>query len=204
MNEPLMSGSVTVIVAVIATVQIVVLTLVQALIASSKEKRDYARQDAVADRVAAAANQADRAAKLLVKAQAETIARTDEVAKLAADSDLRISDQLRAIDEQGKKIHILVNSDMTAARTNERDQTRLTLIALRRVQALSVKLGMPATDDENKAILDAEARIAELDRILADRHAAQLAVEAEAKTFGTTLQPTSAADAKTAIQKDSQ
>src|SRR6185295_7924739 len=105
--------------------------------------------------------------------------RTDEVARVAAASHEQVQTQLGAISDQAKKIHILVNSDMTAARTNERDQTRLTLIALKRVQALSISLGQDVTDEELTAIQTAEARITELDAILADRHAAQLLSEAQ-------------------------
>lgn len=178
-------------IAIIAGAQLLLLTVVQEILKGRKDRRDaelkrtekqedYARQDAVAARVDAAAKQAADAAKLLVEAQTATIARTDEVARLAAESDQQIRNQLQAIDEQGKQIHILVNSDMTAARTNERDQVRLTLLALKRVQALSLKLGVAIADDELKAIEAAEQRIIELDAILADRHAAQMAVEAEA------------------------
>lgn len=178
-------------IAIIAGAQLLLLTVVQEVLKGRKDRRDaelkrtekqedYARQDAVAARVDAAAKQAADAAKLLVEAQTATIARTDEVARLAAESDQQIRNQLQAIDEQGKQIHILVNSDMTAARTNERDQVRLTLLALKRVQALSLKLGVAIADDELKAIEAAEQRIVELDAILADRHAAQVAIEAEA------------------------
>jgi uncharacterized lipoprotein NlpE involved in copper resistance len=144
--------------AFIAFAQLIALALVTAWITSRKEKRDYARQDEVAERVATAAKQAADAATLLVQAQKDTIARTDEVARLAEASDKRIVDQLTAIDEQGKKIHILVNSDMTAARTNERDSMRLLLVALRQVQATNLKLGIdPApgrrvNDQEDDAI----------------------------------------------------
>ena len=160
------------IVAIVASAQIIILTIVQSWLAARKDTRDYARQDAVAERVAVAARQ-------LVDAQAITIARADEVARVAAISDQQINEKLSAIDEQGKKIHILVNSDMTAARTNERDQTRLTLLALKRVQALSANLGQPIGEDEEKAIKVAEKRIIELDQILADRLEAQRKVELE-------------------------
>ena len=185
--------------AAIAGLQLILLTLVQGFVQSRKERRDsalaietaaaqaalkkkereedYARQDLVAERVAAAARevkavatQAADAAELLLKAQAETVARTDEVARLASEADRRIAEQLTAIDEQGKKIHILVNSDMTAARTAERDSLRALALVLRRLS--------PDAKDE---IVRVEKRITELDQILADRHAAQLRVEEEAR-----------------------
>jgi hypothetical protein len=167
-----------------------------AKIKSDERQEDWARQDQVAERAVDAAKKvADEIAHradLLLQAQKETIARTDEVARMAAVANAQVQSQLTAIDEQGKKIHILVNSDMTAARTNERDQTRLTLLALKRVQMLSENLGLVISDEELKAIDVAEKRITELDRILADRHAAQLAVEEEARRTGTSAAPTPA------------
>jgi hypothetical protein len=190
-----------IVLALIAVAQIVLLAVITAFVASRKEKRDaeraieaakhaaklkseekaedWRRQDEVAERVAVAAKQAADAALLLVQAQKDTIARTDEVARIQAESDKRIGDQLLAIDEQGKKIHILVNSDMTAARTNERNQIVLTVLALRRVQALSRKLGLPVDEEEEESIVVAEKRIEELNVILADRLAAQHKVDAE-------------------------
>jgi hypothetical protein len=190
--------------AAIAVIQVLAVIVLQGIIAARTERRtarikqeekdadatlkkqereeDYARQDLVAARVAVAAQQAADAAQLLVQAQHDTIARTDEVARLAAEAASHINTQLKAIDDQGKKIHILVNSDMTAARTNERDQTKLTLLALIRVQALSANLGIPEDKAAVEAIAAAEARIAELNSILADRLAAQKRVDAEASS----------------------
>jgi hypothetical protein len=151
-----------------------------------EKEEDYARQDLVAKRVADAAkeikdvaNKAADAAALLVQAQKDTIARTDEVARLASESDTRIAEQLHIVIEGNQKIHTLVNSDMTAARTSERDAVKLTLIALRKVQAMSEKLGLPVTQDELEAIATAEGRIMDLDQILADRLAAQHKVDAD-------------------------
>jgi hypothetical protein len=151
-----------------------------------EKEEDYARQDLVAKRVADAAkeikdvaNKAADAAALLVQAQKDTIARTDEVARLASESDTRIAEQLHIVIEGNQKIHTLVNSDMTAARTSERDAVKVTLIALRKVQAMSEKLGLPVTQDELEAIATAEGRIMDLDQILADRLAAQHKVDAD-------------------------
>jgi hypothetical protein len=156
--------------AIILAIQVLALALVQGWISSSKEKRDaenrrkekaedYARQDVVAGRVAEAARQ------------------VAEVARVAKVSDERISAKLDEGLEQGKKIHILVNSDMTAARTSERDQAKVALIALKRVQSLSAKLGLPPDQGEQEAIEAAEGRITELNEILADRLAAQKRVD---------------------------
>jgi hypothetical protein len=187
--------------AIIGAIQILTLTIVQAVIGYFKDQRDaearakekaedYKRQDLVADRVAAVALQAKEAARLVaarvetvatnnMTANADLIARTDLVARLASEANVRVEAQLIAIDEQGRKIHILVNSDMTTARTNERDQTRLTLLALLHVKALSQKLGVPLTPGEEQAIEDAKIRIEELNQLLADRLAAQRRVDDE-------------------------
>ncbi len=174
-------------VAIIAGSQLVLITMVNGFLLARKDRRDaelrrlektedYARQDEVAMKAA-------EAAALLAKTQHALIERADEAARRSEQSRAEVTERLTTLDEQGKKIHILVNSDMTAARTNERDQTRLTLMALRRVQALSSNLGLVADQGENDAIVAAEKRIEELDLILADRHAAQLAVEAEAEAI---------------------
>jgi hypothetical protein len=156
-------------IAIITGAQLLLLTTVQGILTARKDRRyallrrqdkadNYARQDAVAERLALTN-------KLVVESSIIT---------------QRQSSQLATLDATSRKIHILVNSDMTAARTNERDQTRLTLIALKRVQSLSVTQGLTIPQDELDAISTAEQRILELDAILADRHQAQLTVELEA------------------------
>src|SRR5687767_9423964 len=61
--------------------------------------QDYARQDAVADRLLArqnaVASQAAAAAELLLAAQQESIRRTDEVARLAAENAQSTDTQLK-------------------------------------------------------------------------------------------------------------
>jgi len=133
--------------AVIAAVQLIVLALVQAAISARKEKRDYARQDLVAERV-------------------------EKVAQLAEEADRRTQAKL-------KEIHILVNSDMTAARTAERDAMKLLVVALKQVVTANAKLEIPSPQELIDEIERAEHRIVELNGILADRHAAQVRVEQE-------------------------
>jgi len=160
--------------AVVAGVTGLLMSIAQWWLASKSKKEDYARQDAVAARVESARKQVEDAAKLLVNAQDETNRRTDEVAKLAVESDARIQEQLQ-------KIHTLVNSDMTAARTNERNQTEMLVISLKRFKTLSEKLGLPVTTEEDETIMRNEKRIVELDSILADRLAAQHKIDEAAK-----------------------
>src|SRR5580692_8850268 len=141
-------------IAIIASLQIMLLAAMQYWAASRKDYRDGNRRDKERkedwDRQDEVAKQAAVAAKLLLDAQQESISRTDEVAKVAAETNKNIQSQLVEVNEQGKKIHALVNSDMTAARTNERNQTILTLAALRRVQALSKSLGIDSNPSEEE------------------------------------------------------
>ena len=150
------------------------------------KQQDWERQDEVAARAeravqAMAASQAliaqqsaqearDAAARLLAAQQA-SIARTDEVARLAAEREQAQTAQLR-------DIHTLVNSDMTAARREALEQTRLTLLALEKLVDLDRSAGRKPADADLAAITDAKARIDELQAILADRLAQQRIVEA--------------------------
>ncbi len=146
--------------------------------ANGRERRKdqrltWERDDAVAA-------QAAEAARLLLAAQRESIARTDLVAEHVAASTSLTANKLDAI-------HTLVNSDMTAARQSELDQTRVTLVMLRKVVALDRAAGREPTDTDTVTIETTEARIIELEAILADRLAQQRAVEAEARAAKTLL-----------------
>jgi len=143
---------------IIAGLLLIAQTLVQSWISARKEKRDYARQDEVAARVA--------------HLHQENIKKSDEIAALAKSADERIRKHLKVIDKQGKQIHILVNSDMTAARTSERDQVQSTLVALKRVQVLNRKLKIVDTPEELETLESTKNRIIELNAILSDREAA--------------------------------
>lgn len=168
-----------IVIAIIASIQIVAIAVIQlwskkseAAIRSREKREDYARQDEVANRVAAAAREVSERAALLVHAQAETIKRTDEVAKAAAESSELVQAKLR-------EIHTLVNSDMTAARSAERDSQALLVLSIKRAHALSTKLGVPPTQSELDELTRSEKRIDELNLILADRKAAQDRVDAD-------------------------
>jgi hypothetical protein len=150
------------------------------------KQQDWGRQDEVAARAeravqAMAASQAliarqaaqearDAAARLLAAQQA-SIARTDEVARLAAERGAAQSAQLR-------DIHVLVNSDMTAARQEALDQTRLTLLALEKLVQLDRAAGREPTDADLAAVDEAKVRVDELQAVLADRLAQQRILEA--------------------------
>lgn len=222
------TATITVIVAVIALVQLLLLTGLNGWLTNKQDRRtaelrakekaeDYKRQDEVAARVAQAAAQTAAAADLLVKAQAattlaaedvakqvqdtarevtdraqllleaqtKTTIAAEEVARLAVESDKRIQAGLQANLDLGQKIHILVNSDMTAARTAERDSLKLLVLALRNTLALTSQLGIITSpedkDRQEKEIAEVAKRITELDQILTDRHAAQKRVEEQTK-----------------------
>jgi hypothetical protein len=165
--------------------------LAPALLASRTERMhredreaDYARQDEVARKAKEAADAlmlqqkeaADAAAGLVRQvasqvattaddlkiAQAETIRRTNEVALAAKEA----SDQaILKLDQ----IHTLVNSDMTAARQSELDQTRAMLVVLKRVVATAQGKHQEPEQADLDAIASTEGRIHELEQILADR-----------------------------------
>jgi hypothetical protein len=191
----------------LGVVQAVVLALIGGVLAwvmarqtaknkAAEKEQDWKRQDLVADRVEAAA-------KDLIDAQERTINAAREVARLRAEEVLRIERQLQVVIEGNDKIHTLVNSDMTARITDVRDATRLTVLALKRVQAISAKHGIAVGKSEQDAIDVAEARIVELDTILADRLAAQHKVDAQAAVKNGTLIGKRATDPLAAIQQSS-
>ena len=124
----------------------------------AEKKLDWAREDAVAE-------QAEKAAKLLLQSNVA-------VAKSAADNAEKVLFGL-------ERIHTLVNSDMTAARSEQRDQARLTLAGLRTIIRLDEDAGREPSQDDLDAIDAAEKTIKKLDTILADRLAQQRKVEVQ-------------------------
>jgi hypothetical protein len=114
------------------------------------------------------ADQAAVAAELLVASNE----------RAAANAELTLG-KLDQIDKQAKRIHTLVNSDMTAARQEQLDQIRITVTVLKRVIDLAAKNGIKPDKQDVESLARAESRVAELESILADRaHQMQL-VEAE-------------------------
>lgn len=155
------------------------------------KQQDWDRQDQLAARAEAAAEalaartaealritteeaatKVAETAHLLLEAQASQAQRTDEVARLAAKNQAIMTTQLI-------QIHTLVNSDMTAARQELLDQTRITLMMLRTIISDDVQAGRPSRPDDLQAITDTERRIDTLRAILADRLAQQKIVERE-------------------------
>lgn len=131
-----------------------------------KEKiEDYARQDEVADRATAVAEQAATAAQLLV----EDNKRVALAAAGAADKTFGKLDE----------IHTLVNSNMTAAMQAELDATVREVAMMREVGALHLAAGRDPSAEAEAAIVATEGRIAELRSALEDRHAAQDQVDSQ-------------------------
>ncbi len=134
---------------------------------------------AAATLVRQVAEQAAEAAAKLQAAQRESIKRTDEVARLAAQAAQKADAKLDQIDLQAKRIHTLVNSDMTAARQSELDQTREMVIVLRRVIDLANMRKVPPDPKDVTALENAILRVTDLEGVLADRLAQMRLVEAE-------------------------
>jgi hypothetical protein len=116
---------------------------------------DYQRQDKVAQ---AAKTAADAAALAANKSQT----------------------QLESIAVQTKRIHTLVNSDMTAARQEELDQAESLIVALRRVIQLSADKGSQPEPSDVAQLERTSQRRDQLEQILADRMQQFKASELEA------------------------
>jgi hypothetical protein len=116
----------------------------EAKIRRAEKLEDWARQDAVADKAAEAAS------LLLI-----------ENAKVAKATEAT----------QGKLdvIHILVNSNMTAAMQSELDATRRDLVSLKEVARLNEEAGRKVSAEALAVIDETGQRIAKLDAELRDR-----------------------------------
>ena len=141
---------------------------------------DYQRQDAVAkaaaetaraaaEQVRDVAAQAAEAATVLQAAQAESIRRTDEVARLAEQQAAQAAGQLSDANSKLDVIHGLVNSAMTAALTSELDALVTSLAMMREVMDLKKSGGREPTAEAVIALQATEAKIAELRATIADR-----------------------------------
>jgi hypothetical protein len=88
------------------------------------------------------------------------------------------------LNDKLKEIHTLVNSDMTSARQSELDQTRLTLVMLRKIVRLIENSGAKVGEEDLKLISETEIKIKDLELILADRMEQMKIVERENKFIG--------------------
>jgi len=122
----------------------------------------------------------DRIAAVAAGTAAAMLAVQRDMAQAMAIRDDRASAKLDLINAQAQSIHTLVNSDMTAARQSELDQTRAMLTVLRRVVDLSKARGQAPDPRDLDALAAAETRATELEQILADRLYQLRQVEADA------------------------
>jgi hypothetical protein len=143
---------VAVIVSVIAPTVLGLLTNHQRRI---EKREDWARQDQVA---AEARRQQD-----------EVAAQAQEAASLLLAQNAKVAASTEATQQKLDVIHILVNSNMTAAMQAELDATRRDLVSLREVARLNEEAGRPLSTEARTAINETAARIAKLDADLSDR-----------------------------------
>jgi hypothetical protein len=169
---------------------------------------DYQRQDKVAAAAAAAARAsaaqfqgvADRAAEAaseLQAAQAETIRRTDEVARLQAR---QAEDASAKLDDTNGKLDVikgLVDGAMTAALQSEMDALVTSAAMMREVMDLKKSGGREPTAEAVTALRATEVKIAELRASIADRLKQAEAIAARAAAAAATAEDA----AKTATAK---
>jgi len=158
----------------------VLLTFANAWIVWRKEKRDNSRQDRVASKAA-------ETAALLIASNKNIASKVSEVADTAADvadkAAVSAADAARtAIDSARaiQTIHILVNSTLTAALAAERDRTRETIQALRRITESAAE-GHAANPVDAARLGELISREAELTAQLNDRAVQQKAVDEQQK-----------------------
>jgi hypothetical protein len=160
---------------------------------------DYQRQDKVAAAAAAAADaaaeqvkavaaQAAEAASILQAAQAESIRRTDEVARLTAQQAAQANARLDDTNSKLDVIHGLVNSNMSAAMQSELDALTTSLAMMNEVVDLKRSSGSEPTAEAVISIQDTEAKIAELRATIADRLQQAEAIAERAATAVTAAQ----------------
>jgi hypothetical protein len=137
----------------------------------AEKREEWERQDA---REAAERHRQEEVARRLQAEQERIREAADRAADEAAIDRAATASQLM-------QIHTLVNSDMTAARQELLDQTRLLVNMYRRTIEEEEAAGRTPLPDDVKALADAVARAEELQGILADRLAQQRIVEKEQK-----------------------
>jgi len=141
---------------------------------------DYQRQDkvalaaaetarAAARQVRDVAEQAAEAAAILQAAQAESIRRTDEVARLAEQQAALVGAKLDDTNGKLDVIHGLVNSAMTTALQSEMDALVTSLAMMREVMDLKKSGGHEPAAEAVIALQATEAKITELQASITDR-----------------------------------
>ena len=131
---------------------------------------DYARQDVVAERLAARQDKAERIA-------AEVAAHAATTADLLVDSNTKLENDSKSNGAKLGQIHALVNSSLTASMEDQLDARRANLVLLKQVQELTAAMGRKEDPDAAGIIAATEAKIAELSAQVRDRN--RQTVEAE-------------------------
>lgn len=120
----------------------------------AEKEQDWAREDAVAAKVQAAAGEIAQRAELLVASNAE-------VAGVLAEAAEKTDAKLDALEKTTNTIHALVNSDMTKALHAQLIALRSQLVLLNNVQ--------PRTEEIHEQIADVRLQIGELEAVLEQR-----------------------------------
>lgn len=170
-----LSGIVT---AIIVAVGAIVTSQLSARQIRQAKEQDWARQDAVAAKADDVAAQAAKAAKLLLEAQRDTTARTEEVARLAALRDERTEAKLEAIDAQGKVIHSLVNNKLTTVIEQALGATLALLPFLEEAVSRMRAAGLEPPEADLQRLADTRRSIVDLRATLEQRAETQAAVDA--------------------------
>jgi hypothetical protein len=158
-----------IVVAVCSTVGPALIAIVQSINKRKEKDQDYAREDAVA-------LQAAEAAKLLVERQDAIAAKTAETARLLAVNTRAVTETAHAAAEVAQRtndkldvIHVLVNSNMTAAMQAELDATLREAAMIQEVIELKKAAGSEPTVETLAALESARNKIGELGSALKDR-----------------------------------
>lgn len=138
-------------IAIVALLGVIISPLVAGRIAHKAKEEEWERQDIVAARAEQVAAQAAEAAALLL-----------EQNKVVAAATAQVDDRLQ-------QIHVLVNSNLTAAHQAEYDAVNRELAANRRYARLAKKAGEKVPVDVVDAIKRGEMRVKELGALLNDR-----------------------------------
>lgn len=144
----------------------------KANIDNAKLRLQWDRDDEVTKRV-------EDAAALLVKTNKEQREAAEKVASLAAGVAEESRLKMKDLGDQVERVHKLVNSDMTAARRDQKNEAIGRLNTMKRIVALDVAAGREPAKEDLDEIKSTEEKIAELEAILADRLVQARAVEAQ-------------------------
>jgi hypothetical protein len=145
-----------------------IVTIVVNRWSSTKDKKiQFAREDLLEERTKQVAEQAARAAKLLLQHDAQAAA-------IAKASSQVVSAKLQELSKGQDRIHVLVNSNLQAALE---------------AQAVALKgwlASVKSVDGDPSLIEELTRRVQEIDSTLSDRVKATIVAEAEVKNPKTT------------------